>query len=93
MLLLITNQATDLTYRRFYGEILEDMQHIIIETVEEILLGSEKIYLLDSIKDKEVMRISKRLLENNNLEKEEMSNIGNKFLRIVKYNVLQKKYF
>jgi len=69
------------------------MQHIIIETVEEILLGSEKIYLLDSIKDKEVMRISKRLLENNNLEKEEMSNIGNKFLRIVKYNVLQKKYF
>jgi hypothetical protein len=67
------------------------MQHILIGALEGEILGSEAMYLYDGEHDKDVLRIQKGILENNGIESGGLAGISNKFLRIIKSNVLGRK--
>lgn len=67
------------------------MQHILIAALDGEILGSETMYLLEGEHDKDVLRIQKGILENNGIESGGLSGVKNKFLRIIKSNVVGRK--
>jgi len=69
------------------------MSHILVDSLGTEILGSEKLYLPDcgGLVDKDVVRIQKSILEENGLESGGLVGIENKFLRIIKANVVSGK--
>jgi len=63
------------------------MHYIISKSTEKFIFGSEKIYHIDNIRDKDVLRVQKSILEDSELSHINYSQITNKFHRIVKFNV------
>ena len=75
---------------KFYEEVAEDMHYIIAESTDKFIFGSEKLYHIDTIQDRDVLRVQKSILKDHELTQKNQSTITNKFHRIIKFNVNQQ---